>query len=99
MNQGPSNGERYETPLPWKPDCVNLHDNYQICEKKLFALLRRLRNSSKLLREYDEAIRELELEGIIEEVPPHDSIRVTSLLIDLYTQYQFGIIDFSVNDP
>ena len=43
-------------------------DNYQICEKMLFALLRRLRNSPKLLKEYDDAIRELAVEGIIEEI-------------------------------
>ena len=56
-------GERYETPLPWKSNHMKLPDNYQICEKKLFALLRRLQNSPKLLKEYDDAIRELAAEG------------------------------------
>ena len=66
------NGERYEAPLPWKQGHKLLPDNYENSKNRLHALLKRLRNSPKLLKEYDEVIKDQEVEGIIEKIPMDD---------------------------
>ena len=63
------NGKRYETPLPWKQKHDLLPDNYESSKDRLISLLRRLQKNPKLLKEYDEVIRNQEEEGIIEKIP------------------------------
>lgn len=55
-------GERYETPLPWKTDCPNLHDNYTIAVKRLQSLINKV--NPTVLCNYDQHIRSLESENI-----------------------------------
>ena len=62
-------GRRYEVSLPWKEHHPSLPDHYELCRKRLEALLRRLRQTPQLLKEYDGIIRDQTEKGIIEKVP------------------------------
>ena len=66
-------GERYETPLPWKPNHPYLPDNYAIAVKKLHSLINRLKVNPAVLDDYDQQIKALELDGIIEKIPTQNS--------------------------
>ena len=57
---------RYEVQLPWKSPLVDIPDNYELCSKRLHALLRRLRQDPRLFEQYDKVIRE-QVEGTIVE--------------------------------
>ena len=59
---------RYEVHLPWKDSQVTIPDNYQLSLKRLEALLRRMRQDPKTLKEYDNIIHEQLARGIIERV-------------------------------
>ena len=63
------NGERYETPLPWKQSHDTLPDNYVNSKNRLLSLMKRLRKNPELFKEYDNIIKEQEKEGIIEQTP------------------------------
>ena len=52
------NGKRYEVSLPWKESYAPLPDNYDLSLKRLVGLLKRLRQSPEILRQYDTVIRE-----------------------------------------
>lgn len=52
------NGERYEVSLPWKPTHPPLPDHYELCLKRLSSLLRRLKETPKLLEAYDSIMKE-----------------------------------------
>ena len=59
---------RYEVNLPWKDPDVTLSDNYDLCLRRLRALLWKLRKETDIMRKY-EAVMEEQLEnGIIEEL-------------------------------
>lgn len=62
------NGERYEVSLPWKPNHPPLPDHYDLCCKRLFSLLRRLKQNPSLLAGYDSVMKEQLERGMIEEV-------------------------------
>ena len=67
------NGERYEVQLPWKEEHPLLPDNYQICVRRLQALMKRLKSKPEMLAEYDKIIQDQLAEGIIEVVPEKGS--------------------------
>ena len=49
-------GERYVVILPWKGYHPPLPDHYDLCRKRLEGLLRRLKQTPQLLKEYDNII-------------------------------------------
>ena len=62
----------YEVCLPWKKPRHILPDNYEISQKRLQGLLRRLRLTPNILQEYDSVIhKQLEL-GIVQPVSDMD---------------------------
>ena len=66
---------RYPVRLPWKEYHPTLPSNYKLSEDRLMSLLRRLRQSPEILKEYDSIIREQLRNGIIESVPlPHPHV-------------------------
>lgn len=60
---------RYKVPLPWKEFHEPLGDNYQLCERRLKGLLKRLRHEPEMLRLYNSTIQDQLRKGIIEPVP------------------------------
>ena len=62
------NGERYEVSLPWKEWRLPLRDHRELCHKRLLSLLTRLRQTPKLLTEYNTIIQEHIDRGIVEVV-------------------------------
>ena len=59
---------RYEVALPWKEDHAPLPRNYELCEKRLRGLLRRLQQEPTILQEYDTIIRDQLSKGIVQIV-------------------------------
>ena len=64
---------RYEVSLPWKQSHRSLPDNYELSRGRLCRLLKRLRRSPVLLRDYDNIIQEQILSGIVEDTPSNDT--------------------------
>ena len=63
---------RYEVSLPWKDPCSSIPDNLQLSQGRLHSLLRRLRQTPDILREYDNIIQQQLQKGIVEIVDdPH----------------------------
>ena len=63
---------RYEVCLPWKPNHSPLPDHFELCQKRLSSLLKRLRQSPALLSDYDSVMKEQVKRGMVEEVEePH----------------------------
>ena len=60
---------RYKVPLPWKEFHEPLGDNYQLCEKRLRGLLKRLRHEPEVLKRYNSTIQDQLEKGIIEPAP------------------------------
>jgi hypothetical protein len=60
--------KRCEVELPWKESDPVLPDNYQLSKNRLKHLLTRLRKDPEILQEYDNVIKELLKEGIVEVV-------------------------------
>ena len=60
---------RYKVPLPWKEFHEPLGDNYQLCEKRLKGLLKRLRHEPEVLEQYNSTIQDQLERGIIEPAP------------------------------
>jgi len=60
---------RYEVCLPWKEFHNPLPDNYALSVRRLEGLIRRLRNTPKLLGEYNATIQDQVKRGIVEVVP------------------------------
>ena len=81
---------RYQVRLPFKEDHDLLPDNFALCKSRLVSLLRRLSVKPDVSRQYNDVIRELLKQGIIEPVrqgttngvgkvhyiPHHEVIRV-----------------------
>lgn len=67
---------RYEVCLSWKKSHPILPDNYENCKKRLQGLLKRLRLSPDVLRDYDGIIRQQLEQGIIQPVSKDDIGRV-----------------------
>ena len=63
-------GHRYEVSLPWKEHHPSLSDHYELCRKRLEALLRKFRQTPYLLKEYDSIIRDQIEKGLVEKVSP-----------------------------
>lgn len=63
---------RYKVPLPWKEFHEPLDDNYLLSKKRLEGLLRRLKHTPEILKQYDSTIQEQLTEGIIEPVSPEE---------------------------
>ena len=57
---------RYCVSLPWKDPNRVLPDNFNLCQARLFGLIRRLKQSPHILLEYDRIIREQIAQGIVE---------------------------------
>ena len=66
-------GGRYEVSLPWKQFHQPLPDNYDLSQRRLHSLLRRLRQNPTLLHDYDRIIQEQIEKGIVEDVPTHEA--------------------------
>ena len=60
---------RYKVPLPWKEFHETLGDNYQLCERRLRGLLKRLRHEPEVLKLYNSTIQDQLMNGIVEPVP------------------------------
>ena len=65
---------RYEVPLPWRSSLLTVSLNYNLCQRRLKALLRQLRQDPELLRENNAIIESQLKSGIIELVDNADSI-------------------------
>ena len=64
---------RYCVSLPWKTPRPMLPDNFELSQRRLFNLLKRLRQTPHVLTQYDAVIREQIKSGIVEIVEnPHD---------------------------
>ena len=63
---------RYCVRLPWKSPRVTLPDNFNLSQKRLFNLLKRLRQTPHILAQYDETIQEQIRRGIVEVVNSSD---------------------------
>ena len=50
-----------------------LHDNYEVCDRRLQSLLTRLTKEPEILREYDSVIKEQLSRGIVEEVSENNT--------------------------
>ena len=70
---------RYCVKLPRKDPCCNLPSNYDLCQKRLHRLLRRCKQDTCLLKEYDGVIREQLTKGIVKvvgDLPPQEHKRI-----------------------
>lgn len=74
-------GTRYSVKLPWKPDCSQLPDHYDLCRNRLLSLHKRLKKHSELhvATEYDSIIREQLKSGIIEQVERTNKEQTTNI--------------------
>jgi hypothetical protein len=63
---------RYEVELPWKEAHPPLPDNYQLCVRRLYGLLKRLKHDPDILREYNATIQDQLRQGIVEVVEPSE---------------------------
>lgn len=63
---------RYCVRLPWKSPRVMLPDNFDLSQKRLLNLLKRLRQTPHILAQYDEIIQEQIRRGTVEVVNPSD---------------------------
>ena len=61
-------GGRYKVHLPWRKSHPPLPDNYELCQRRLFRLLKRLNQNPDQLLEYDSVIKEQLHNGIVEVV-------------------------------
>ena len=59
---------RYKVHLHWKEPHSELADNYELSQKRLDGLLKRLRQNLPVLREYDKVIKDQLNKGIVEVV-------------------------------
>ena len=59
---------RYCVRLPWKDSHPTLPDNVDLSQRRLYGLLRRLRQEPRILKEYDAIIKEQLKKGIVEVV-------------------------------
>lgn len=60
---------RYKVKIPWTECRDQLRDNKGDAEKRLVSLERRLQHNPPLQAAYDEALRQMEADGVISEVP------------------------------
>ena len=66
-------GSNYHVLPPIKSAFDQIHDNYDVCRARLFALLNRLRKNPPLLKDYDQIMRDQLKEGVIEDVDENES--------------------------
>ena len=59
---------QYTVTLPFNENHLLLSDNYSLCAKRLNTVLKKLKNDSELLKEYDEIIIDQLKSGVIEKV-------------------------------
>ena len=69
---------RYEVSLAWKEFHDPLPDNYALSLRRLQGLIRRLRQTPKLLEQYDATIND-QLRRIVELVPPSEPVPQSQL--------------------
>ena len=69
---------RYKVTLPWKDSHPVLPDNYQLSPHRLQGLLRRLRQDTNVLQEYDSVIKTQIQQGIVDSVE-HPELSSSSL--------------------
>ncbi|XP_003370011.1 Pao retrotransposon peptidase superfamily [Trichinella spiralis] len=67
-------GERYVVKLPWKSPEVQVPNNYELAERRLQQLEKRLSNNNERAKEYDEVIKNYMDRGWIEETDESDGI-------------------------
>ena len=70
---------RYEVELPWKEIHPDLPENYQLCQRRLWNLVKRLQQEPSVLKEYDGIIKEQLNKGIIEVVTDNDSSKLAKV--------------------
>ena len=59
---------RYCVRLPWRETHPLLTDNFDLSKKRLFSLLKRLRQYPNILNQYDATIRDQMKKGVVEVV-------------------------------
>ncbi|VDD94941.1 unnamed protein product [Enterobius vermicularis] len=57
---------RYSVKWPWRTQIPNLSDNFGLCLGRLKSLIRRVRENTDLLKEYDKVFKNQSERGIIE---------------------------------
>ena len=62
------NGTRYVVEIPFKSNHDTLPDNYQLCERRLGRLKKRLLQNPDMVSQYEKIFTEYENDGIIERV-------------------------------
>ena len=70
---------RYEVELPWKEIHPDLPENYQLGQRRLWNLVKRLQQEPSVLKEYDGIIKEQLNTGIIEVVTDNDGSKLTKV--------------------
>eukprot|EP00731_Ephydatia_muelleri_P005900 Em0003g148a len=66
-------GGHYCVRLPWKFPRIMLPGNQELCQRRLYNLLRRLQQSPQILAQYNEIIQDQLRQGIVEIVDPSDA--------------------------
>ena len=64
---------RYQVSLPWKDSHPPLPDNFDLSNKRLQSLLRRLKQDPSIMHEYDSIIKAQLQQGIVEKVEKPES--------------------------
>ena len=62
----------YEVSLPWRRDCSDIADHYNLFSNRLGYLQQRLLKKPEILKEYDKSLEEQLRQGIIESVNVSD---------------------------
>ena len=75
------NNGRYCVRLPWKSPRVLLPDNFDLSQKRLFNLRKRIRQTPHILTQYNEIIQEQIRRGIVEVVDPSDRQNIMDILL------------------
>ena len=63
---------QYEVSLPWKDSYSTIPDHFELCSRRLHSLLRRLRQTPEILKEYNRIIQQQLEDGIVEVEKPHE---------------------------
>ena len=71
---------RYEVTLPLREDHPTIHDNYELCRKRLSKLHQKLSKDADIFQRYDDTFREQLDKGIIERADEPGEIGATHYL-------------------
>lgn len=72
-------GDMYQVPLPWKHNADRLRNNEQVSRNQGQTLMRQLEKSQKLMGEYDKAIPQYLVSGVVEQVTQAENRRPVTM--------------------